>query len=700
MKSKRWLSVKSLRSTRLMLVGAVLILALAAAYTSFLVVQRQKALGEVSRYNATWLVSQAVLEVSQLQAVAIAALVPDSGVDEDDVQLWLDIVGNRVQLFDGGDVARFVSTSPELVGIVERLRVLASSGQDSTGEPLTPEKLRSLYNAARQLNGPMLRLASKANAHGGELVAQDQRQLSNLHWLFAALLGVLTLCAFALIGALGWHNRKLFRAQTEVEQQNKILQWRDDELRAQNAHITFLAHHDALTGLPNRVMFNDRLTEALNAHQQGAGFALLCLDLDHFKEVNDALGHPMGDVLLKAVATRLRGCVRDGDVVARLGGDEFAILQQGLKFPELAQTLAARIVQELGTPFDLDGNCAVIGASIGIAVVNNDLSSADTLLRSADLALYRAKAEGRGTFCFFEPGMNEKVQARRAIELDLRAALVRDELEVFYQPLFNLSAGHVGGFEALVRWRHPERGLVSPAQFIPVAEELGLIVPLGEWVMIQACREAVTWPDHIKVAVNLSPAQFRSSGLSKSVQRALDESGLPARRLELEITESALLQDSEAVLATLHELRSIGIRIALDDFGTGYSSLGYLRSFPFDKLKIDQSFVREMGYRPDCQAIVISVLGLAAELGMTTTAEGVETEEQLEQLREYGCTEAQGYLFDRPRPAAEIRHWFAMEASGLVPNGAGARIPEDHDGDLLPTAVESARRRRAYTRFR
>lgn len=655
--------MKGLRSTRRMLIGTVLALTLAAAYTSLLVVQRQQALGEVSRYNTTWLVSQAVLEVLQLQGTAVAALVPDSGIDEDDVQLWLDIVANRVQLFNDGDVAKFVAASPELGEIVEQFRSLARVGQEGTQDPLSPEQLKSIFTASRSLNVPLLRLASKANAHGGELVTQDQRQLSSLHWLFAALLGALTLCAFVLIGALGWHNRRLFRAQSEVAQQNKVLQWRDDELRAQNAHITFLAHHDALTGLPNRVMFNDRLMEALDAHRHDAGFALLCLDLDHFKEVNDTLGHPMGDMLLKAVASRLRNCVRDVDVVARLGGDEFAILQQGSKFPELAQTLAARIVQELSAPFDLDGNCAVIGTSIGIAIVNHDLSSADTLLRSADLALYRAKAEGRGTFCVFEQSMNEKAQARRAIEADLRSALVRNELEVFYQPLFHLAAGHVGGFEALVRWRHPVRGLVSPAQFIPIAEELGLIVPLGEWVMLQACKEAATWPKNIKVAVNLSPAQFRSSGLSTSVQRALSESGLPAGRLELEITESALLQDSDAVLATLHELRSLGIRIALDDFGTGYSSLSYLRSFPFDKLKIDQSFVREMGYRPDCQAIVISVLRLAAELGMATTAEGVETGEQLEQLREFGCTEAQGYLFDRPRPAAEIRHWFTAKAN-------------------------------------
>jgi diguanylate cyclase (GGDEF)-like protein len=385
---------------------------------------------------------------------------------------------------------------------------------------------------------------------------------------------------------------------------------------------------------------------------------LLCLDLDHFKQVNDTLGHPAGDALLKAVAERLLACVRESDVVARLGGDEFAILQHDAGQPEQAGALAHRIIETLSAPYKLGDDRVVIGASVGIVIATPDLSSADLLLRSADIALYRAKGSGRGTFCIFEEVMNAQMQARREIELDLREALGLDEFEVFYQPLFNLNAQRVTGFEALLRWRHATRGLVPPSEFIPIAEELGLIVPIGEWVMAQACKDAMTWPGDVKVAVNLSPVQFRSVGLVDAVQRALKGSGLPAQRLELEITESALLEDSEAVLATLHELRAVGMRTALDDFGTGYSSLSYLRSFPFDKLKIDQSFVREMAHRPDCLAIVTSVLGLARELGMATTAEGVETEEQLAQLRRIGCTEVQGFLFDRPRPAADIRRWF------------------------------------------
>ncbi|MFC7739248.1 putative bifunctional diguanylate cyclase/phosphodiesterase [Roseomonas sp. GCM10028921] len=644
---------------KLGLLGMVMVLTVAAAYTSLLIVRRQQALSEVSRYNIAWSLSQAALEVSRLQGAVAAALIPGSEVDEDSVQLWLDIVANRVQLFRGGDVAEFVAISPELCSIVSNFREAAQAGQAIMEEPATPDRLRRLLLLFSPLNAPMARLAAAANTNGGRLVAQDQEQLSSLHWLFASILGGLTLSAFGLIGALTRRNRLLAQAWEQVEQQNKVLEKRDRELLSQNARISFMAHHDALTGLPNRLLFHDRLEEALEHwRQRRDGVALLCLDLDRFKQVNDTLGHPAGDMLLRVVAERLRECVREGDVVARLGGDEFAVLLCGANHREHAKELAQRIVKALGAAYDLDGHRAIVGASVGIAIATADLDSADVLLMSADMALYQAKTNGRGSFFFFESAMNEQVQARRAIELDLREALGRGEFEVHYQPVIGLQDQRTSGFEALIRWRHPRRGMISPAEFIPLAEELGLIVSIGEWVTAQACADAVKWPDHVKVAVNLSPVQFRSPGLVASVRRALERSGLPAHRLELEITESALLQDSEAVLASLHELRALGLRTALDDFGTGYSSLSYLRSFPFDKLKIDQSFVREMTQRADCLTIVTSVLGLARELGMATTAEGVETEEQLRHLREAGCTEVQGFLFDRPRPVADIARWF------------------------------------------
>jgi diguanylate cyclase (GGDEF)-like protein/PAS domain S-box-containing protein len=419
------------------------------------------------------------------------------------------------------------------------------------------------------------------------------------------------------------------------------------------ARIAHMARHDALTGLPNRTLLRERMEEELARVRRGGGLAVLCLDLDHFKAVNDTLGHPIGDALLKAATQRIRDCVRETDTVARLGGDEFTILQ-AIDRPEQAGTLARRVIEALREPFDIQGHQVVIGASVGVTCAPSDGLDADVLLKNADMALYLAKADGRGTCRFFEPAMDARLQERRTLELDLRRALTASEFELYYQPLVEAQSGRVIGFEALLRWNHPHRGLVPPADFIPLAEEIGLIIPLGEWVLREACREAAAWPGGVKVAVNLSPVQFRSPTLFHTVVSALGSSELSPHRLELEITESVLLHDSAATLALLHQMRGLGVRIAMDDFGTGYSSLSYLRSFPFDKIKIDRSFVRELGEKADCLAIVRAVAGLGASLGITTTAEGVETPEQLEQVRAQGCIEVQGYLFSRPRPADEV----------------------------------------------
>ena len=421
------------------------------------------------------------------------------------------------------------------------------------------------------------------------------------------------------------------------------------------ARIVYMAHHDALTDLPNRILFHERLDELLaRVRRSGETLAVHCLDLDHFKGVNDTLGHPIGDELLKAVALRLRRCLRDSDLVARLGGDEFAVVQWPVESPNQASAMANMLIEVVSKPYEVQGHEFVVGASIGIAFAPHDGDTADGLLRNADMALYRAKGEGRGTAHFFEPEMDRRIQARRVLELDLRKAFANGELELYYQPLINISSNQVSGFEALLRWRHSERGMVPPIEFIPLAEEIGLIVPLGEWVLRTACAEAVRWPGDFKVAVNLSPAQFRSRGVIKAVLTALAYSRLPAERLELEITESVLLGETDANLATLHQLREIGVRISMDDFGTGYSSLSYLRCFPFDKIKIDRSFVSELAERPDCLAIIRAVAGLGSSLGIATTAEGIETAEQLERVRSEGCTEVQGYLFSAPRPAAEL----------------------------------------------
>jgi diguanylate cyclase (GGDEF)-like protein len=426
------------------------------------------------------------------------------------------------------------------------------------------------------------------------------------------------------------------------------------ERQRAEASIAFMAQHDALTRLANRVLFQDRLEQAIAMAGRGSEFAVIYLDLDHFKPVNDTLGHAVGDGLLQAVANRLQACVREGDTVARLGGDEFAIIQLAIGQPYHAELLTSRVIETFLEPFNVQGHQIAVGISIGVALAPGDGAAAETLLRNADIALYLAKTEGRGTVRFFEPEMDAHIQLRRSLELDLRDAIVRNEFELYYQPLVNVASGNVTGFEALLRWHHPVRGLVSPADFIPVAEETGLIVAIGEWVLRMACFEAENWPAEISIAVNLSPVQFKAGDLVTTVRAALAASGLRPDRLELEITESVLLHDSVGTLAALHQLRAMGITVALDDFGTGYSSLSYLRSFPFDKIKIDQSFVHNLVDNKESMLIIRAVTGLGHSLCMKTTAEGVETQEQLDKLRQEGCTEVQGYLFSRPRPAREL----------------------------------------------
>ena len=434
------------------------------------------------------------------------------------------------------------------------------------------------------------------------------------------------------------------------------------ERQRSDERIAHMARHDALTDLPNRVLLRERLDHELKRVKRGECLAVLCLDLDQFKSVNDALGHPVGDELLKLVSVRLRGCTREIDTVARLGGDEFAIIMTQMQQPTDAAALSKRIRDSVTRPYQVDGHQIATDISIGISVAPIDAETPDALLRNADMALYGAKADGRGTFRFFEPEMNTRMRARRELEMDLRNALAGKEFELHYQPLVNLQSNDVNAFEALLRWDHPTRGMVSPAEFIPIAEETGLIVPLGEWVLKTACDEAVNWPDHIKIAVNLSPAQLNNRNLLNMVKAALAESGMSAHKLQLEITETVLLQNTFSTLATLHELRRMGVQIALDDFGTGYSSLSYLRSFPFDKIKIDRSFIQDLSNGSEPLAIVHAVAGLAKCLNMTSTAEGVETQAQLEALQEIGCTEMQGYLFSRARPASEIRQFFTQNS--------------------------------------
>jgi diguanylate cyclase (GGDEF)-like protein len=440
--------------------------------------------------------------------------------------------------------------------------------------------------------------------------------------------------------------------------------------KTDEAQIAFLARYDSLTNLPNRALFRERLEHSLSEIQPGRFLAVLILDLDRFKMVNDTLGHPVGDILLRTIGERLSVCVRHTDTVARVGGDEFAIVQVDLEEPREAAAFAQRLSDVIGQPYDIDGHRIVARITIGLAIAPRNGADAHQLLKNAEIALHRAKLDDPGTWRFFEPEMGHLVEARRTLETELRSALTNGEFEVFYQPFYNVQSREICAFEALLRWRHPQRGMVLPDQFIPLLEETGLIVPIGEWVLRRACGEAAAWPAHINVSVNLSSTQFRNRTPVKAVVDALSASGLGAHRLELEITETVLMQNNEAALHRLHEL---GSKISMDDFGTGYSSLSYLRSFPFDKIKIDRSFIQDLTQKKGGVAIVRAIAALGTSLNLAITAEGVETMEQFAIVRAEGCTEVQGFFFSPPVPVNAIPELLKAISPGPAHRGFGSQ---------------------------
>ena len=458
--------------------------------------------------------------------------------------------------------------------------------------------------------------------------------------------------------ASGEHVTVQVRGEDELARLAATFNEMSGKIEEREKRITQLAFNDVLTGLPNRTMFQQQLEHLYHSIKDSEALvALHCLDLDQFKAINDTLGHPAGDALLVAAGERIRDVAR-GHFVARLGGDEFVVLQRVEGDRNAIDRLAEQLIAAIARPLMIDGNELVPSTSVGIAIAPFDAPDGGTLLRNADLALYRAKEAGRGTFAFFEESLNLRAQDRRRLETDLRVALERGEFELYYQPLFDLESNRIGSFEALIRWNHPQRGLVSPMEFIGVAEETGIIVPIGAWALREACRRASEWPDHVRVAVNVSPIQFHRGGLQETIVQALAAGGLSPERLEIEITESVFLDGGDSTLKLLHSLRSIGVRVALDDFGTGYSSLSYLQSFPFDKIKIDRSFIENLLIRPGATAIVAAITDLAHALGMETTAEGVEDNAQLAELRSHGCSSVQGFLFARPMHAKDVARLF------------------------------------------
>lgn len=804
------------RLVKLFLAGVLVCFALAAAGTSYLVLQQSTAAHRLARYDTAFDASQGAAELMRLETSAARLALKLPGSSPEMLQLRFAILQNRVSVLLRPEFQSFLSGHSELATVVPDLARAVQEIKPLASSPDQPDVPRRILTILEPLEPDLIQLASLSSTFVGNDIETGEIRLQRLHMISAAVTGVLIGLGVLLILILLRDNRlmaenygRLSRLTDELQRtgsqlssahiavakanedlnvQNATLRRRDQDLAVQNARFdaalnnmsqgllmvdgfgrvivsnqrflelfglasrdappgqdvaalfsmvaerervpvqvahtlhdrtraltgkhepeafvaetqeraikvdhqpmvdggwvatfediteqrqaqartAYLAHHDSLTDLPNRLMFAETLRTALSRRPAGDYFALLLVDLDNFKDVNDTLGHLAGDTLLVAAAERLRRCIGPQDSVARLGGDEFAILQT--KPGRIAETeaLARRIVSTIAEPFYYEGARLAAGASIGIALcADNGMTDAQSLLRSADMALYRAKAEGRNTWRFFAPDMEDAVRVRTAIASDIRNALDRHELELVYQPIFDFKTGHLRQFEALMRWRHPTLGYVTPDRFIPMAEETRLILPMGEWVIGEACRTAMNWPEDIRIAVNLSPLQFKSLQLPLVIETALARSGLPAHRLELEVTESALLQDVDDVRAMLRDLRALGVRVALDDFGTGYASLGYLQKFPFDKIKIDRSFVSEIVTRADSLAIVESIIGLGHKLGIETTAEGIETREQYDILRGFGCDLAQGFLFDRPQSFATVQRKMAQ---GLYDQPAG-----------------------------
>ncbi|MGV1800482.1 putative bifunctional diguanylate cyclase/phosphodiesterase [Agrobacterium vitis] len=627
---------------------------LATGYIAYVIAVRQTTLEKFARYNDSWAVSQTVSEYMRLEHRLATLALGVGEFDREEVRLRLDIMLGRLELFEQGNLRSFIEEDAQRKDLIVKLRDVLEL-LNAHFETLDVEEIKSILRKMELLDAPITALASTAVEADVGKIGAAQAELRHLHFVYTALAGGLILCGIVLVGLLLRHNGLLDKAHRRMQRLTDDLRAASWELKSQNNRLEYVAHHDSLTGLPNRILFRQDLEARLVAAKGGGPVAvILLLDLDGFKDVNDTLGHDIGDALLQMVAGRLAEIKGLGDLVCRLGGDEFAILSAGLSEP-LALDFAKQIMNELGVTYKVGDQEIKIGTCVGVAIFNEEPDT-DELFKRADLALYEAKALGPSHACVFESQMQTRLKDRKSFEADLQTALQNGEMEVFYQPLAMTATREVCGYEALLRWTHPHRGSVSPVDFIPVAEKIGVIDGLGEWVLRNACKEAASWRGNLKIAVNLSPVQFRSKVLVQTVLSALDVSGLAPDRLELEITESVLLDKNELTLLTLRELKAIGIQIAMDDFGTGYSSLGSLRGFPFDKLKIDRSFIRDVTTRADALAIAELVTGIGASLGMTTTAEGVETEEQFECVKRLGCEQVQGYLIGRPEPVSFLMH--------------------------------------------
>jgi diguanylate cyclase (GGDEF)-like protein len=629
-------------------------LVIATSYIAYVITQQETGLQQFTRYNDSWTVNQATVEYMRLERSLAAYALDMTDANRDDVLLRLDIALGRVDILQQGSLHAFIDSDPQRRAVFTAFRDTLRSLSDRF-EHLDRTGVKTVLQSMGSLDAPMMGLGVEATSYGAGLLNDAQAEMRQLYFIHIGLATGLILCGVVLVIFLLRQNRLLGRAHTSMERLTVDLRQATEELQSQNLRLEHDAHHDALTGLPNRALFRQDLEARLaTTHSKERSVTILLLDLDGFKDVNDTLGHDIGDALLQAVSTRLTNLSQGGDIAFRLGGDEFAVLSTGLAGHE-ALDFANRLIGEIRRAYHIDELEIKINTCVGIAFADGE-SNTEELFKHADLALYEAKALGSGQASLFKPQMQVRLQETKSFEADLQKSLQNGEMEVYYQPQVLMATREICGYEALLRWTHPLRGPVSPVEFIPVAEKIGFIHALGDWVLKTACLEAATWRGSLKIAVNISPIQFRGVNIIQSLTEALERSGLPPDQLELEITESVMLDQNEHTLETLRQLKTFGVQIAMDDFGTGYSSLGSLSSFPFDKIKIDRSFVRDATTSTNARTVVELAVGVGRSLRMTTIMEGIETEEQFEMLRRLGCDQAQGYLIGRPMPASELAH--------------------------------------------
>ncbi|KQT53675.1 hypothetical protein ASG43_17715 [Aureimonas sp. Leaf454] len=621
-------------------------LGIAAVSMLFSSVQYINGISRSAENNVVYEVLTTAPELARLQMTVAARFLPESPVTDDDVALRFGILENRMVVLGTAESRRLRQDGDEAIALIERMQKTVREISPRMQHLKTSADAVAILSAIEPLNTAAAQLAALTTSSSSGRIAENRAKLIGIFWqLLSEILGLL-ICGILLIA--------LLRRARRVARHS--------------------ASSDVLTGLPNRLSFNSTLSEEFGRGNETGSLIVMMIDLDHFKHVNDTLGHAAGDQLLSLAATRLLTAVPEALLFARLGGDEFAAIFRETDAERFAVDVAQRMLETLHQPFDLFGSLVTASGSLGIAIASPDDLGSDDLMKNADLALYAVKDATRGAYRLYHPALKQAYLDRQILASDLERALEKDELELHFQPVVSLGSGRTSGFEALLRWKHATRGRISPAEFIPIAEETGFILPIGRWVIADACATAATWPDDISIAVNLSARQFGDPQLKASIVSALSKHGLRPSRLTLEITESVLIQNDHIVLATLNDLRAIGVRISLDDFGTGYASLSYLTRFPFDAIKIDQSFVRCSTGEEDSLIIVQTICELAAKLGLSTVAEGIETEEQLAAIRATGCDEGQGYLFDRPLPASECATRIALEQLSWVREGATAAL--------------------------